>query len=157
MVKNKPFIIDTSAILSGKLNISDENYIYPESVLGEINKGKFSEIFDYADVRAMKPSAGYIDLAMEYASKTGDINVLSKTDIDVIALSLELDGTIITDDYAIQNVARSSGISYSGSGIDPIKKEIKWKYRCTGCRKTFTEYIDTCPVCGHEIKRFTKK
>ncbi|MEM0139794.1 MAG: PIN domain-containing protein [Ferroplasma sp.] len=157
MANDDLYIIDTSAILSGKLNITEENYIFPDSVLSEIKKGNFAAIFDYITVKSMKPSPKYIEIARAQASRTGDLNVLSETDIDVIALAIELNGTIITDDYAIQNVAKSAGIKYSGSGIDQIKKEIKWKYRCTGCHKVFNEYIEICPICGHEVKRFSKR
>jgi len=48
-------------------------------------------------------------------------------------------------------------INYTGAGIDSIKKEIKWKYRCTGCHKIFKDYIEICPICGHKTKRYTKK
>ena len=99
----------------------------------------------------------YINEVINFAKKTGDYYVLSKTDIDVIALALQLNATIISDDYAIQNVARLMNLKYYGAGIETIKKEIKWKYRCTGCHKIYKNYIEICPVCGHKTKRYIKK
>lgn len=154
---DRNYIIDTSAILSGKLNISEKNYIFPYSVVNEIKKGSLEKILEVADINIRNPSTEYVKKAKEAAIKTGDYNVLSSTDIDVIALAMEFKGIIVTDDYAIQNVAGYSGIEYMGSGIKEIKKNIIWKYRCTGCHKIYNEYIKICPVCGHEIKRYSKK
>jgi UPF0271 protein len=155
--ENKKYIIDTSAILSGKLNIYEKNYIYAYSVINEIKRGSLEKILEVADINIANPSKEYVKKAKEAAMKTGDYSVLSTTDIDVIALAIEYNGIIVTDDYAIQNVAEYSGIEYIGGGIREIKREIIWKYRCTGCHKVYSKYIKTCPVCGHEVKRYSKK
>lgn len=155
--EKKKYIIDTSAILSGKLNISEEDYIYPDSVINEIKKGSLVKILEVADIKISIPGKKYIEKAREAALSTGDYNVLSATDIDVIALAIELNGIIVTDDYAIQNVAKYCGVEYTGGGIAGIKKSIIWKYKCTGCHKIYGQYIKTCPICGHEVKRFSKK
>ncbi|WP_175266708.1 hypothetical protein [Acidiplasma cupricumulans] len=76
--------------------------------------------------------------------------------MDIIALALQFNAIIITDDYAIQNVASRLKIKYSGASINEIKREIRWLYRCTGCHKIYNEDIKECPVCGHKLKRFTK-
>ncbi len=157
MGKKKKYIIDTSAILSGKLNIWENDYIYPDSVIQEIRSGSLEKILEVADIKTCSPDPEYIKMAGEAALKTGDYHVLSSTDIDVIALAIELNGIIITDDYAIQNVARYCGIEYTEGGISGIKKNIIWKYRCAGCHKIYSEYRKICPVCGHEVKRYSKK
>ena len=153
----KKYIIDTSAMLSGNLNISEDGYVYPESVINEIKKGSLEKILEVANITTRSPGKEYIAKAREAALSTGDYNALSATDIDVLALAIELNGIIITDDYAIQNVAKYCGIAYSGGGISGIKKGIIWKYRCSGCHKIYDEYIKICPICGHEVKRYSKK
>ncbi len=153
----KKYIIDTSAILSGKLNISSSDYIFADSVINEIKKGSLEKILDAADMDVRSPREKYVEIASIAAKKTGDYSVLSKTDIDVLALAMEYNGIIVTDDYAIQNVARQSGIEYTGSGIEPIMKSIVWKYRCTGCHRIYDKYIEVCPVCGHSVKRYSRK
>ena len=153
----KKYIIDTSAILSGKLNISSSDYIFADSVINEIKKGSLEKILDAADMDVRSPEEKYVEMVSIAAKKTGDYSVLSKTDIDVLALAMEYNGIIVTDDYAIQNVARQSGIEYTGSGIEPIRKSIVWKYRCTGCHRIYGKYIEVCPVCGHSVKRYSRK
>ena len=152
------YIIDTSAILSGKINIASDDYVFPDSVISEIRKGNLKTIIESIDnIRIEIPENKYIGEVITFAKKTGDYYVLSRTDIEVIALALQLNATIVSDDYAIQNVAKLMGLKYSGAGIDTIKKEIKWKYRCTGCHKIYKNYIEICPICGHKTKRYIKK
>ena len=117
MGEKKKYIIDTSTIVSGKLNIWENDYIYPDSVIKEIRSGSLEKILEVADIKTCSPDPEYIKMAGEAALKTGDYHVLSSTDIDVIALAIELNGIIITDDYAIQNVARYCGIEYTEGGI----------------------------------------
>ena len=47
---------------------------------------------------------------------------LSETDANLLALSLEKKGTLITDDYAIQNAASIIGVSWLPWGKRGIKK-----------------------------------
>jgi UPF0271 protein len=90
----------------------------------------------------------------ETALRTGDAERLSSTDIDVLALALDLSGTILSDDFAIQNVALALAVP-----VQPVQqrkaKRRKWRYRCTGCERPCTG-PGTCPVCGSQIKRTIK-
>ena len=126
-------------------------------MINEIKNGSLEKILDAVDMDVRSPEEKYVEMVSIAAKKTGDYNVLSKTDIDVLALAMEYNGIIVTDDYAIQNVARQSGIEYTGSGIEPIRKSIVWKYRCTGCHRIYDKYIEVCPVCGHSVKRYSRK
>ncbi|MEM0132328.1 MULTISPECIES: NOB1 family endonuclease [Acidiplasma] len=158
MENNIYYVIDTSAILSGKINIAAGNLIFPESVINEIQHGNIKYLIDSMEnIRVYRPEEGYLNIVKEASKKTGDYNVLSSTDMDIIALALQFNAIIITDDYAIQNVASRLKIKYSGASINEIKREIRWLYRCTGCHKIYNEDIKECPVCGHKLKRFTKK
>ncbi len=152
------YIIDTSAILSGKLNLNSEDYVFPSGVIEEVKNGNFKYILDSVEkIDIRSPEIKYVNEVIKIAKETGDFYVLSKTDIDVIALALEFNGIIISDDYAIQNIAAYLNIPYNGASISTISKRIKWKYRCTGCHKIFFDYAKICPVCGHNVKRYTKK
>jgi UPF0271 protein len=90
-------------------------------------------------------------LVLKAAESSGDLGVLSETDISIIAVAYSIKGEIATDDFAIQNVAATLGI-----GIIPIlqrraKKRV-WKLVCTGCGRDVEGGID-CPVCGASLKR----
>jgi len=89
------------------------------------------------------------------AEKTGDLDSLSVTDIRVLALvnDFKREGcTIISDDYAVQNVAEKLGIKYISIFNKKITKLINWKKYCESCDK----YYDKgrlCKICGGKLKR----
>lgn len=90
----------------------------------------------------------------EAALGTGDAERLSATDTDLLALALDLSGTLLSDDFAVQNVAHALAVP-----VQPIQQRLAkrrtWKYRCVGCRRP-SAGPGECPVCGSQIKRTIK-
>jgi UPF0271 protein len=90
----------------------------------------------------------------EAATCSGEGEELSETDFEVLALSLEIHASIVTDDYALQNAAYRMGIS-----VIPLHQKgarrFTWQYRCTGCGRPAAAPGE-CPVCGAPIKRRLK-
>jgi UPF0271 protein len=98
-----------------------------------------------------------ISKVKDAATKTGDIGRLSDVDVSVIALAIDLDGIVLTDDFSIQNVCSVMRINYRSVGTDGIKKVEKWNYRCNGCGKWYKEKQNDCPICGSSMKAHRKK
>ena len=100
--------------------------------------------------------------AIEIASKTGDLPRLSDVDIDLLALAIANETTLITDDYRMKNVARSANVSVQGVMTTGGKKQWKWILRCIGCRQTEEvsseahrskhDDVKTCDRCGSPMK-----
>jgi len=149
------YVLDTSAIISRRFNLAGPDVLIPDSVIEEIRKGKLKSMLDAMDetIKVMSPSRESIKAVREKARISGDLDELSDTDIDVIALAYETKSKIISDDFAIQNVASLLSIDFMGADISEIRQQVIWNYRCTGCRKFFTTPIGLCPVCGHEVVR----
>lgn len=149
------FVLDTSAILSRRFNLSDPEVILPDLVVDEIRKGKLKSMLDSMDemLRVVSPSEDSMCTVRENAAESGDLKSLSETDLQVLAVAYETNSTIITDDFAIQNVASLMSISYSGADLSGIKHEVKWRYRCTGCHRIYESPVGKCGVCGHEVVR----
>ncbi len=152
----KKYVLDTSAIISGKnLPLNIEAYM-PQTVFKEVKSTENLPLLERIIIQV--PSDKNVRKAIEAAKETGDIHKLSKTDIDVIALSLDIeDGVTITDDYAIQNVLRHLGKDFVAMNEKGITREFKWIYRCKGCGRYFSEYHNSCPYCGSELKLVKKK
>jgi len=112
------------------------------------------DILEGAGLKVCEPDVGDLNRVRAAAEKSGDRGVISATDCDVLALALGLSAAILTDDFAIQNVAAALGIA-----VQPIQqraaKQIAWKYRCSGCGRYFKTGGE-CPVCGAIIKRKLK-
>ena len=70
---------------------------------------------------------------------------------------MDVGGTVMTDDYSIQNTARIMGIPYKAVGQAGIKKVEKWNYQCIGCGKWYKEKMDDCPICGSAMRAHRKR
>jgi UPF0271 protein len=100
-------------------------------------------------VRSPSPASTAAILAA--AQKTGDADRISGTDIEILALARDLGATVISDDFAVQNIAHELGVATHPIQQRGAKKRV-WKFRCTGCKK-FYRASGECPVCGSPIKR----
>jgi UPF0271 protein len=61
---------------------------------------------------------------------------------------------LVTDDFAVRNVAEVMGVNLSETSIRGEWKKITWITYCKGCGK---EYLDArgsvCEVCGTKLSR----
>ena len=99
------------------------------------------------------PEDGTVERVRRAADTSGDLEVLSTTDIRLIAAALELDGTLVTDDYAMQNVAETLGVSVRVIAQEGIDEQRDWQFQCQGCGREFDEHKDRCPICGSDLAR----
>jgi len=148
-------ILDASFFFSD-CPITGEAYTTP-SVLCELidirSKGRFEKL-SAEGLKVISASAESRGRVLQAAEKTRDIGIISDTDCDILALALDLEAVLRTDDFAIQNVAGVLGVQ-----IIPIiqrkAKRIHWKYRCSGCGR-YTDHDGECLICGSIIKRKLK-
>ncbi len=149
-------MLDTSAILSGKDIPLNEVLYIPPGVMDEIQEGgrwhRKLQMMRSAGLEVVSPNAPFLEKVNKRASKTGDEIRLSDTDKEVVALALQMEANILTDDYSIQNIAKSLGIEFHGIAQDEIDEEYEWEYRCVKCRRWHKEPHDECPVCGGEVR-----
>lgn len=111
--------------------------------------------FDAATGQGMRletPSDEAVRTVRKAADETGDASVLSETDVRLVALAHEEKAVLVTDDYAMQNVASHLGIETRGAGKDEIEEERDWRYQCAGCGRVYDEQ-KRCEVCGAETTR----
>jgi UPF0271 protein len=99
------------------------------------------------------PADGTVEKVRRAAGETGDRAELSDTDIRLLAAAFELDGTLVTDDYAMQNVADKLGVTVDVIAQDGITEQRDWTFQCAGCGREFDENRDRCPICGSDLTR----
>ena len=160
MKKSEKLILDSVAFISG-FPIEGECFTINE-VINELKnmytRTRAEIALSQGKLRILEPSKKEIEKVKRIAAKTGDLLNLSKTDIKLIALAHELNGTLITDDYDIQNVATVMKIKYRGVYERGIKEVFEWKNICKGCGKIFPlNYKGKCDVCGSELKKIVKR
>ncbi|AEM56087.1 DNA-binding protein [Haloarcula hispanica N601] len=99
------------------------------------------------------PEDNTVERIERAASETGDLAELSETDIRLIAAAFELDSRLVTDDYAMQNVAEKLDVSVEVIARDGITEQRDWLFQCAGCGREFDENRDRCPICGSSLSR----
>ena len=99
------------------------------------------------------PEEGTVERVRRAAEASGDRDVLSATDIRLLAAALELGGVLVTDDYAVQNVAEKLDVPVEVIARDGIDERRDWRFQCAGCGREFDEAHDRCPVCGSDLSR----
>jgi UPF0271 protein len=148
-------VFDASVFFS-EFTVDGEVFTTP-SVCDELkdirSKGNF-EKWCAAGLKVISPGRQTLERVAEAAGSSRDTGVISATDADLLALAIELDGVLYTDDFAIQNVASVLGVK-----THPIQqrkaRRIHWKYRCSGCGRYF-DHDGECMICGAAIKRKLK-
>jgi endoribonuclease Nob1 len=127
------------------------------SVIDELKdiraKGNF-EKWCARGLRVQSPTGESKKRVISAAGTTKDLTVISGTDSDLLALALDLEATLYTDDFAIQNVALVLGVK-TISLLQRKARRVHWKYRCSGCGR-YADHDGECPVCGAAIKRKLK-
>ena len=150
-------ILDSSALFSME-NLTEEECICPPGVIDELRKYKDPRLDLWGDMlRTSDCTQTSLKKVEDEAKKSGDLGRLSPVDMTVIALGLDLQGTVYSDDFSIQNVCARMGIDYKAIGTKGIKKIERWNYQCIGCKKWYKEKMDECPICGSPMRSHRKK
>ncbi len=78
---------------------------------------------------------------------------LSPIDIDILALTLQLKGTLISNDLNLQNAALYLRIPIKVISGRKITHPREWQLRCTSCMKIEENSLQICSFCGGILKR----
>jgi UPF0271 protein len=99
------------------------------------------------------PDDAALERVRQAAEASGDLDELSETDLELLAGALELDATLVTDDYAMQNVADRLDVPVELIAQEGIEEVRDWQFQCQGCGREFEERRERCPVCGSDLTR----
>jgi len=150
-------ILDASAFYAGVPFRSSNDYYTTSLAYDEIkhikkNHNALGTLLETNRLKIREPDKESTEAAIKAAKDTGDFPQLSKQDISIIALCIEMNGEIISDDFAISNVVKNLGLKISPIMTQGIKDVGKWIHYCPGCR---TNHINKkeCPICGTPLKR----
>ncbi len=159
-------VLDTSAFVAGfdPFSLGEEQVTVPK-VEEEIRrnsmvKTRFEMAVESGRLKVKVPSEEFSNRVKTPANKAGDSFKLSETDMQLLALALELKESgyspqIVTDDYSIQNVATQMGIEFLALATFGIKRLLEWIRYCPACHREYPANctFKECQVCGTELKR----
>ena len=150
-------ILDASAFYAGVPFRSSEDCFTTSLVYEEIkhikkNHDALGTLLETNRLKIREPDSESTKNAIKASKETGDYPQLSKQDISIIALCIEMKGQIISDDFAISNVAKNLGLVILPIMTKGIKDVGKWVHYCPGCRTNHSSGTE-CPACGTPLKR----
>ncbi len=163
-------VLDTSAFLAGfdPFSISENQATTPK-VQEEIKRNsmislRFQTAVENGKLKVKTPNEESLNKAKTSAITVGDAFFLSETDIQLLALALELKAAgynphIVSDDYSIQNVATKMGIEFTALATFGIRRLLEWIRYCPACHREYAaDYGSTnCTICGTKLKRKPRK
>lgn len=150
-------VLDTSLLLGGKEPPKGRWVTTPEAS-AEISPGgrdaRRLEAWSAAGLQIRSGGVDANDRVAEAAMAAGNLNRLSVADQSLLALALDVEGTLVTDDHTMLDVALRLGIRTQTVNTEGISGTKDWKPRCTGCGKWFDapQKRDECPICGSPVK-----
>jgi UPF0271 protein len=119
----------------------------------EDEAGSRFDALEGGGMRLHVPDEGAVETVERAARTTGDATELSRTDRRLVAAAFELGATLVTDDYAMQNVADELGVNVEVIARGGIDERRNWEYQCQGCGRTYEDHRERCPVCGTGLAR----
>ena len=150
-------VLDATAFYAGIPFSSQSTHYVTTLVFDEIkhikkNHNALQILIDSNRLLVRQPQADFQERVEKCAQKTGDIHSLSKQDISCIALSLELNTELISDDFAVLNVSNKLGINTIPLMTNGIKVVGRWIFYCPACKKDFSDEKN-CLLCGNKLKK----
>lgn len=166
----KVLVLDTSALVMG-INPSALDFptystrgVLNELIPDTLPHTRFTTSQDSGRLTLRKPTDSSVRAVEQASSRVGDVAVLSRADLEVLALALDLkrnglSPVIVSDDYAIQNVSETLDLEHASLANFGIKRKFDWVYYCPACfrRYRIEDAQRACRVCGTRLKRKVAK
>jgi UPF0271 protein len=146
-------VLDSSAFID---DYTTEEQIATIPLVREELEDEAGYRFDALEGSGMRihiPDPGTVERVERAARETGDAETLSRTDVRLLAAAFELDAMLVTDDYAMQNVAEKLDVGVEVIAREGIDERRDWDFQCQGCGRTFDDHRDRCAICGSDLER----
>lgn len=150
-------VLDATSFYAGVPFSSQETGFTTPLVFEEIkhikkNHGAVQTLIDLGRLHVIEPEKKFTNIILEKANQTGDLPNLSKEDVSVLALCIQIDGELVTDDYTVSNVAKHLELKVIPIMTKGISKVLDTVYFCPACGKV-SKKMSSCPICGSKLKR----
>ncbi len=152
------FVLDASAFYAGIPFQSSKKCITTNAVYDEVKHIRRSyspleALIDAGNLIIVEPEKVSLNKVIVCAKKTGDYRKLSQADISIIALALQLRKTLISDDFAVGNVATFLKIPVKTLAFKGISELRAWVSFCKACTRAYNSDISVCTICGSRLRQ----
>ena len=153
------YALDAGAFYTGLVFLSSAyQYWTTQAIFDEVKHikrslGAIEALLESNTLQVLNSDRKNIDKVVAAARRTGDYQKLSEADISVIALALQLKIPLVTDDYAVANVATTLKIPVKSVASKGITHTRRWTAYCSACGKAFGPNAKECRLCGNRLRR----
>lgn len=107
-------------------------------------------------IMIFEPTNNMVKLVKTMAKQTGETR-LTDADISILALAKDYNVTLVTDDFALCNLAKTMSIGLLNLGTKGIRETRKWTKFCSSCGRGYPSAISDCSICGNKLRVRYKK
>jgi endoribonuclease Nob1 len=153
------YALDAGAFYTGFVFLSSAyRYCTTQAVLDEVkhikrSHGAIEALLESNNLQILNLDTKSIKKVVAAARRTGDYTKLSEADISIIALALQMEIVLVTDDFAVANVATTLKIPVKSVASKGITHTRKWIAYCSACGRAFGPNAKECRLCGNRLRR----
>ncbi|MDP8888901.1 MAG: nucleotide-binding protein [Thermoproteota archaeon] len=153
------YALDAGAFYTGFIFLSSVyRYCTTQAVFDEVkhikgSHGAIETLLESNTLQVLNSDRKSIDKVVAAARRTGDYQELSQADISIIALALQLGIVLVTDDFAVANVATTLKIPVKSVASKGITHTRRWIAYCSACGRAFGPNAKECRLCGNRLRR----
>jgi UPF0271 protein len=153
------YALDAGAFYTGVIFLSSAGRYYTtQAVFDEVkhikkSHGAIEALLESNTLQIVNSDGKSIEKVVVAARRTGDYAKLSEADISIIALALQLEIVLVTNDYAVANVASTLKIPVKSVASKGITHTRKWIAYCSACGRAFGPNAKECRLCGNRLRR----
>ena len=153
------YALDAGAFYSGVVFLSSAlQYCTTQAILDEVkhikkSHGAIEALLESNTLQIVNSDRKNIEKVVAAARRTGDYQKLSEADISIIALALQLEIVLVTNDYAVANVATTLKIPVKSLASKGITHTRRWIAYCSACGRAFGANAKECRLCGNRLRR----
>ena len=153
------YALDAGAFYTGFVFLSSAyRYCTTQAVLDEVkhikrSHGAIEALLESNNLQILNLDTKSIKKVVAASMRTGDYTKLSEADISIIALALHLEIVLVTDDFAVANVATTLKIPVKSVASKGITHTRRWIAYCSACSRAFGPNAKECRLCGNRLSR----
>ncbi|MDY6788647.1 MAG: DNA-binding protein [Candidatus Nanohaloarchaea archaeon] len=143
-------VVDSNVFIHGagrKLPFKDMATV--PGVTEELESFRSQRRFEAEDVDIREPGEKSVREVEDMAGE--ELEEVSETDKRLLALAMETDSVLVTDDYHMQNLAEKAGVRYQEFMKEGIEEQKDWEKVCSNCGRKLEQ--EKCPVCGSRARK----
>lgn len=137
-------VVDANVFIHGRGSYPFSKAITVQEVVDELQSNHGKNMLRNVTYEVRKPSEESFE---NVKNKSESINSpTSAADEKLLALAMDVEEVILTDDIALQNLALHLELDFQGFIEDKIEKKFRWKKLCKNCGNKVSG--DRCSSCG---------